>query len=77
MDKDANMAKQRFEMENEVIKEEELYFFDENEADRLYAEKPWKKDEHHFKNVKISATALIKMVMHTKSGGDIEVMGML
>ena len=47
------MAKQRFEMENEVIKEEELYFFDENEADHLYAERPWKKDEHNFKNVKI------------------------
>lgn len=33
--------------------------------------------EMHFKKVKISATALIKMVMHTKSGGDIEVMGMM
>lgn len=33
--------------------------------------------ENHFKKVKISATALIKMVMHTKSGGDIEVMGMM
>ena len=33
--------------------------------------------EHYFKNCKISATALIKMVMHTKAGGEIEVMGML
>ena len=33
--------------------------------------------EHYFKKVKISATALIKMVMHTKLGGDIEVMGNL
>ena len=33
--------------------------------------------EHHFNKVKISATALIKMVMHTKSGGDLEVMGMM
>lgn len=33
--------------------------------------------EHYFKKVKISATALIKMVMHTKSGGDLEVMGMM
>jgi hypothetical protein len=32
---------------------------------------------HHFKRVKISATALIKMVMHAKRGGDIEVMGLL
>ena len=35
------------------------------------------KSEHHFKKVKISAVALIKMVMHTRSGGDIEVMGMM
>jgi COP9 signalosome complex subunit 5 len=77
LSEDAQMALQRFEMENEVIKEDELYFFDEDEADRLFKEKPWKKDEHHFRQVKISATALIKMVMHTKSGGDIEVMGML
>jgi COP9 signalosome complex subunit 5 len=33
--------------------------------------------EQHFKKVKISAVALIKMVMHTRSGGDIEVMGMM
>ena len=33
--------------------------------------------ENYFKRVKVSATALIKMVMHTKSGGDLEVMGML
>jgi len=32
---------------------------------------------HHFKRVKISASALVKMVMHTKSGGDLEVMGMM
>ncbi len=32
---------------------------------------------HHFKRVKISATALIKMVMHTRRGGDIEVMGLM
>jgi COP9 signalosome complex subunit 5 len=77
LSEDAEMALNRFEMENEVIKEEELYHFDEDEADRLFNEKPWKKNENHFKKVKISATALIKMVMHTKSGGDIEVMGML
>jgi COP9 signalosome complex subunit 5 len=33
--------------------------------------------EHHFSKVKISSVALIKMVMHTKSGGDIEVMGLM
>ena len=33
--------------------------------------------EKHFSKVKISSIALIKMVMHTKSGGDIEVMGVM
>lgn len=32
---------------------------------------------HHFKRVKISATALVKMVMHTRRGGDLEVMGLM
>jgi COP9 signalosome complex subunit 5 len=36
-----------------------------------------KYSPHHFKRVKISATALIKMVMHARMGGDIEVMGMM
>ena len=74
---DQEMAQKRFELENEIVEEEKLYHFDEAEVDKLFKEKPWKKDEKHFKKVKISATALIKMVMHTKSGGDIEVMGMM
>jgi len=39
--------------------------------------KPWKQNPDYFKHVKISAVALIKMVMHTRSGGDIEVMGVM
>jgi len=32
---------------------------------------------HYFKRVKISATAVVKMVMHTRRGGDLEVMGLM
>ncbi len=32
---------------------------------------------NHFKRVKISAVALIKMVMHARKGGDLEVMGLM
>ncbi|RYP12078.1 hypothetical protein DL765_007493 [Monosporascus sp. GIB2] len=39
--------------------------------------KPWRKDPYHFKNVRVSAVALIKMVMHARSGGSIEVMGLM
>jgi hypothetical protein len=31
----------------------------------------------YFKKVRISAIALIKMTMHARSGGDIEVMGLM
>ncbi|KAI1826190.1 JAB1/Mov34/MPN/PAD-1 ubiquitin protease-domain-containing protein [Xylaria intraflava] len=39
--------------------------------------RPWRSDPHHFKHVRISAVALIKMVMHARSGGSIEVMGLM
>ena len=32
---------------------------------------------HYFKNVKMSALALLKMVMHARKGGNIEVMGLM
>lgn len=32
---------------------------------------------HFFKDIKISALALLKMVMHARSGGNLEVMGLL
>ncbi|GAP86502.1 putative COP9 signalosome complex subunit 5 [Rosellinia necatrix] len=46
----------------------------QKEANEL---RPWKSDPHHFKHVRISAVALIKMVMHARSGGSIEVMGLM
>eukprot|EP01103_Thecamoeba_quadrilineata_P006839 TRINITY_DN16575_c0_g1_i1.p1 TRINITY_DN16575_c0_g1~~TRINITY_DN16575_c0_g1_i1.p1 ORF type:complete len:327 (+),score=41.64 TRINITY_DN16575_c0_g1_i1:1-981(+) len=54
-----------------------IYQFDEDAYEDLVRTKPWAKDPNHFKNVKISPTALIKMVMHARSGGDLEVMGLL
>ena len=41
---DTKVAQQRFELENEVIEEEQLYHFDEEEVDKLFKEKPWKKE---------------------------------
>lgn len=53
-----------------------MFHWDEAAINDLVANKrPWKKDPHHFKHCKITAVALIKMVMHAKAGGDIEVMG--
>ena len=44
MSKDAEVALKRFELENEIIDEQELYHFDEAEVDALFAQKPWKKE---------------------------------
>ncbi|MCJ1259085.1 COP9 signalosome catalytic subunit rri1 [Lignoscripta atroalba] len=54
-----------------------LYSYDAAEQKALGEAKPWKQDPHHFKHVRISAVALLKMVMHARSGGSIEVMGLM
>jgi len=72
-------AKKQWEKENNVqtLKIDEIFNYDEEEYNRIVKEAPWKKDNHYFKQVKISAVALLKMVMHANSGGRIEVMGVM
>ena len=73
-------ARRTFEIENqiqEVNRDDLLYRYDADEQDRIYADKPWTRDEKHFKKVKLSAVALVKMVMHARSGGDLEIMGLM
>ena len=54
-----------------------LFKYDAAEQQRAQETAPWKKDPQYFNHVKISAVALIKMVMHARSGGNIEVMGLM
>ncbi|CAN8096863.1 unnamed protein product [Discula destructiva] len=54
-----------------------LYNHDRDHEKQLRAQKPWKSDPHYFKTVRVSAVALIKMVMHARSGGNIEIMGLM
>ena len=54
-----------------------LYDYDPDEQKAISDAKPWKTNPHHFKKVRISAVALLKMVMHARSGGSIEVMGLM
>jgi COP9 signalosome complex subunit 5 len=70
-------ALKQFEIENDIVTEDALFEFNEDEYQKLLAERPWKKDPLYFKKVKISAIALIKMVAHAKFGGDLEVMGLM
>lgn len=43
----------------------------------LNSVKPWEKDPNYFQHVHINTLALLKMSIHARSGGDIEIMGML
>ncbi|KAF3400968.1 COP9 signalosome complex subunit 5 [Talaromyces pinophilus] len=54
-----------------------LYNYDATAHRALSDTKPWAADPRYFKNVKISAVALLKMVMHARSGGSLEVMGLM
>ncbi|KAH7037998.1 COP9 signalosome complex subunit 5 [Microdochium trichocladiopsis] len=54
-----------------------LYNYSSDRQKKINDEKAWRKDPHHFKHVRVSAVALIKMVMHARSGGSIEVMGLM
>jgi COP9 signalosome complex subunit 5 len=75
----AEQAKKKWETENKIesLDADLLYKYDQQKYNAYLNSKPWTKDVHHFKKVKISAIALLKMVMHAKSGGQIEVMGLL
>jgi len=75
----AAVAQKKFEADNKIesIDGDLLYDYDNEKYQRFLATKPWTKDPNHFKKVKISAIALLKMVMHARSGGTIEVMGLM
>lgn len=54
-----------------------LFRYDDEETKRINNLKPWSHDPHFFKRARISALALLKMVMHARSGGNLEVMGLM
>jgi len=70
-------ALKRFELENEIAATDKIYKFDNSEVQKALATKGWTKDPRYFKHVRISALALVKMVMHARSGGSLEIMGLM
>ncbi|EMC98444.1 hypothetical protein BAUCODRAFT_32485 [Baudoinia panamericana UAMH 10762] len=70
-----------WEVENAVklvdVNRDALYKYDTANAKKINEARPWRSDPNHFKYVRISAVALVKMVMHARSGGDLEVMGLM
>lgn len=74
-------AQQSWELENAVKladpHRDALYAYSEETHKALSTSRPWSKDPHYFKHIRISAVALLKMVMHARSGGSLEVMGLM
>lgn len=62
---------------NDIHTVETIYEYDASEQQAIRSVKPWEKDPHYFKEVRISALALLKMVMHARSGGHLEIMGLV
>ncbi|KAI5928783.1 Mov34/MPN/PAD-1 family protein [Camillea tinctor] len=75
------VAMKSWELDNDVKlvdpTRDALYNYSTERQNQANEDRPWKSDPRHFKHVRISAVALIKMVMHARSGGSIEVMGLM
>jgi COP9 signalosome complex subunit 5 len=54
-----------------------LYAYSASAQKQINESHPWRTDPHYFTGVRISAVALLKMVMHARSGGSLEVMGLM
>ncbi|KAI7847185.1 JAB1/Mov34/MPN/PAD-1 ubiquitin protease-domain-containing protein [Circinella umbellata] len=78
---DSEIAQKNWELENNIVTvdptQDQIYYYDVDKNKEAVAQQPWKTNPNHYKHVKISAIALIKMVMHARSGGNIEVMGLM
>ena len=79
----ATTASQRtWEAENDIITidtaQNALYSLPDPAAYRaLQDARPWKSNPNYFTHVRISALALLKMTIHARSGGNIEIMGLM
>ncbi|XP_010551182.1 PREDICTED: COP9 signalosome complex subunit 5b [Tarenaya hassleriana] len=85
MEGSSEIARKTWELENNILTMEPtpdpasdgIFYYDDVAQAKFQQEKPWANDPHYFKRVKISALALLKMVVHARSGGTIEVMGLM
>ncbi|KAF2821951.1 Mov34-domain-containing protein [Ophiobolus disseminans] len=74
-------ALKTWELENSVKlvdpTKDALYSYSASAQKSINEAHPWRTDPHYFTSVRISAVALLKMVMHARSGGSLEVMGLM
>ncbi|KAG8636464.1 COP9 signalosome complex subunit 5a isoform X2 [Manihot esculenta] len=88
----ALIAQKTWELENNIItvdtpptstnsttdsSSDAIFYYDARAQAKFQQDRPWVNDPHYFSRVKISALALLKMVVHARSGGTIEVMGLM
>ncbi|KAM3537831.1 hypothetical protein ARSEF1564_009249 [Beauveria bassiana] len=70
-----------WELDNNIklidTKRDALYQYDAEAQKAAQNARPWMADPNYFKHVRISAVALIKMTMHARSGGNLEIMGLM
>ncbi|XP_044954731.1 COP9 signalosome complex subunit 5-like [Hordeum vulgare subsp. vulgare] len=78
------VARQTWELENNIPAfasdpdaMDAMYRYDEATNARAHQEKPSATDQHHFHRARISALALLKMVVHARASGTIEIMGLM
>uniref|UniRef100_A0A0X3NR38 COP9 signalosome complex subunit 5 n=2 Tax=Schistocephalus solidus TaxID=70667 RepID=A0A0X3NR38_SCHSO len=78
MDTATNPTQSDFERVNEITDaSDEILKYNIEVHRSIVNARPWNKDPHYFKSVKISVVALLKMLIHAQSDGIYEVMGML
>eukprot|EP01098_Paradermamoeba_levis_P013561 TRINITY_DN620_c0_g1_i1.p1 TRINITY_DN620_c0_g1~~TRINITY_DN620_c0_g1_i1.p1 ORF type:complete len:382 (-),score=108.38 TRINITY_DN620_c0_g1_i1:9-1097(-) len=63
--------------EKEAYDQDIIFQYDKQKHDAQCSQKPWEKDVKYFKKAQISALAMVKMIMHAREGGNLEVLGLL
>lgn len=77
----ASTAQRAWEAENSILNidpaQNALYTYDPELQKKINSERPWSKNPNHFTTCRISALALLKMTTHARSGGNLEIMGLM
>ena len=69
---------QNSSQEKEIISsEQKIYEYDEGYHEKYLKEKPWDKDDLHFKKVYIRTLVAMKITDHAIRGGKFEIAGYL
>ena len=77
----ASTAQAAWEAENAILTidptQNALYKYDPELQKKITSEKPWSQNPNHFTSCRVSALALLKMTIHARSGGNLEIMGLM